>query len=517
MSVLVVVDKLADWPVRLPSIRITSARSYLTDPAYLEESNLRVYNLCRSYRYQSSGYYVSLLASARGHRPTPNIATLKDMKLYAIKRMLSEDINDLIQSSLRSIQGRSFSLSIYFGRNIAKKYDRLASALYDLFEAPLLRAHFSFDGGKWRLKEIGPITPREVPELHLDFLYQRSTEYFLRSFRPKAKRRMFRHEIAILYGTEDRHPPSNKKAIARFLTAAAAEGLWPEIITRDDYARIAEFDGLFIRQTTQVNHYTYQFSRRAEAEGLPVLDDPESIIRCSNKVYLAEILKRHKVPAPPTQILLKDQAEQVKDELTYPLVLKLPDSAFSQGVRKILNPSEFLAASTEFFKKTDLLVAQAFVPTSFDWRICVLDRKFLFACKYNMAREHWQVIRTFKTGRFSSGKVECVPAEKVPAPVIALAIQAAGLIGGGLYGVDIKECDGNYFVIEINDNPNIDYGYEDRLLRGDIYRRIMRFFKERIEMRHAEDLSLRPTVKSVSPAPISTVFSKTDCLSSLPA
>ena len=55
----------------------------------------------------------------------------------------------------------------------------------------------------------------------------------------------------------------------------------------------AEFDALFIRETTSVNHHTYRFASRAAAEGLVVIDDPTSIVRCSNKVYQAELFQRH--------------------------------------------------------------------------------------------------------------------------------------------------------------------------------------------------------------------------------
>ena len=77
--------------------------------------------------------------------------------------------------------------------------------------------------------------------------------------------------------------------LERLVSKAAAElGLGAEVVGRDDYARIAEFDALFIRATTSVNHYTFRFSRRAAAEGLVVIDDPQSIARCTNKVFLAE-------------------------------------------------------------------------------------------------------------------------------------------------------------------------------------------------------------------------------------
>ena len=55
---------------------------------------------------------------------------------------------------------------------------------------------------------------------------------------------------------------------------------------------MAEFDALWIRATTSIDNFTYRFARRAQQEGMPVIDDPQSMIRCTNKVYLAERLAR---------------------------------------------------------------------------------------------------------------------------------------------------------------------------------------------------------------------------------
>jgi len=65
MSILIVVDEPRQWPLQIAGVTLVSARAYLTDPAYNESHSGKVFNLCRSYRYQSLGYYVSLLAEAR--------------------------------------------------------------------------------------------------------------------------------------------------------------------------------------------------------------------------------------------------------------------------------------------------------------------------------------------------------------------------------------------------------------------------------------------------------------------
>jgi glutathione synthase/RimK-type ligase-like ATP-grasp enzyme len=69
--------------------------------------------------------------------------------------------------------------------------------------------------------------------------------------------------------------------------------------------------------------------------------------------------------------------------------------------------------------------------------------------------------------------------------VVRAALRAARPIGNGLYGVDIKQARGQCYVIEVNDNPNIDAGVEDKILTDELYRRIMAVFLRRIERRKA--------------------------------
>ena len=110
MSRLFVVNNPRNWPLHIPGVEVVSARAYLTDHEYSDIDNAKVFNLCRSYRYMSNGYYVSLLAEARGHRAIPSIMTLQDMRSDAIFRIRSEDLDGLIQKS-RFCARRSVSLS----------------------------------------------------------------------------------------------------------------------------------------------------------------------------------------------------------------------------------------------------------------------------------------------------------------------------------------------------------------------------------------------------------------------
>jgi glutathione synthase/RimK-type ligase-like ATP-grasp enzyme len=485
MSILIVVNNPEDWPLQIQGAGVVSAKAYLSDPGFSELRGVKVFNLTRSYRYQSIGYYVSLLAEARGHKPLPSVNTIQDMKSQTITRFVSDDLFELIQKSLAPLRSEEFVLSIYFGRNLAKRYERLSLSLFNLFPAPLLRARF-IHNRNWQLQSIGPIATNDIPEDHKSFVIATAGDYFSGKRLPRRARQAERYDLAILHNPTETQPPSDGKALRKFVRAAQQLDFYVELITKNDYGRIAEFDALFIRETTGVNHHTYRFARRAKIEGLVVIDDPDSILKCTNKVYLAELLARHRIPAPQTTIINRGNLQAMSSSIILPCILKQPDSAFSQGVVKVADRAEFIAAATRLLEKSDLIIAQAFMPTAFDWRIGVFNRKPLYACKYYMVGRHWQIVRRDHSGKPREGRAEAVALDEAPPLVVATALKAANLIGDGLYGVDVKEIDHKAYVIEINDNPNIDSGTEDGVLRGELYAAIISGFLARIEERKGE-------------------------------
>ena len=216
---------------------------------------------------------------------------------------------------------------------------------------------------------------------------------------------------------------------------------------------------------------------------MPVIDDPNSILKCTNKVYLAELLKAHRIPAPRTVIFDKRGLATLDQEIPYPIVLKIPDGSFSRGVFKVQTRSELEATADSLFEQSDVILAQEFMYTEFDWRIGVLNRQPIYVCQYLMAKKHWQIVKHGGNGRAEQGSSRTLAVEEAPPEVIDIAVKAAGLIGDGLYGVDLKQNDRGVFVIEINDNPSIDLGVEDAKLKDELYRLVMRDFLRRLESR----------------------------------
>ena len=143
MSILIVVDDPEDWPLAEDNgLAVVGALRYLADPAYGDDRAARVCNLCSPTHYQSLGYYVSLLADARGHQPWPRPGTIEDLQSQHLVQILTAQLLQLVDQSLAPLHSDRFELSVYFGRNPAARYDVLAGQLFSLLQAPLLRVRF---------------------------------------------------------------------------------------------------------------------------------------------------------------------------------------------------------------------------------------------------------------------------------------------------------------------------------------------------------------------------------------
>jgi len=260
-------------------------------------------------------------------------------------------------------------------------------------------------------------------------------------------------------------------------------GLYVERIEKKDYQRISEFDALFIRETTGLNHYTYRFAKKAESEGLVVIDDPQSILRCTNKVFLAELLNINHLPTPKTVIAGPQDLSSAEKMIGYPMVLKIPDGSFSRGVEKANNREELESIAEMLFEQSELILAQEFLYTEYDWRIGILNGRPLFACQYFMSKKNWKIVEHKADGKIIEGGFTTMPVEQAPPDVVATALAAANLIGDGLYGVDMKQTTKGPVIIEVNDNPNLDSGVEDKYLQDQLYREVLGEFMRRLEIR----------------------------------
>ncbi|XCF05540.1 RimK family protein [Tamlana crocina] len=481
MQKYIVVNQPEKWNFSIENITVISSQDYLTNPQFSLLKKARIFNLCKDYNYQSKGYYVSLLAEARGHLAVPTVKNMVDLKTLKLVRIVSDEFDDIIQQSLKNIKSREFTLSIYFGQNVAQKYKELSNLFYKHFQVPFFRVKFSYST-KWNIQSVKVISESEIPDEHLESVQQFANQYFSKKRYDTPKLTKSDFDLAILVNPNDPAPPSNPKALKKFVDIAEKMNIYAEIIEPKDLTRLSSFDALFIRQSTEVNNEAYAFARKAQQEGIALVDYPDAILKCCNKVYMAEALQNANIATPKTIIVHKDNLKDVLATTGLPCVLKAPDSTFSFGVKKAKTEEEFGALANKMLKESDLIIAQEYCPSDYDWRIGIIDGKPFFACKYYMAKGHWQIYNwKAKKKNEQDGDAESFPIEKVPKNIIKMALKSAKLIGKGLLGIDIKVVDGKPMVIEINDNPNIDFGVEDAFYGDLVYTEILTALKTRVD------------------------------------
>ena len=483
MSWVILTGRQSDLDQVATPHKIITNRDYLAHPALFRGQRPKVINLSSSYGYQSRGYYASLLASSRGHKVIPSVETIIDLserKLY--EHALPE--LELALNKCRKELGGEFpaKASFFFGIGPAKAWDRFAKLLFDWFRAPSLEVSIRGDAQWASIRKIGflPVNRLEGEE-EARFLASMET-YTGREWRDTKTRTPARYTFATLVDPQEELPPSAISSLRHWARIAEKMGVEVEPITKKDLAKLANYDALFIRETTSISNHTYRFARRAQQEGMPVIDDPLSMIRCTNKVYLNELMAYNKVPVPPTVMIASPADFEIAAQtLGFPLVLKIPDSAFSRGVKKASSFEELRSLATQWLEDSDLLIAQKFMPTDFDWRVGVLGGQPLFAVHYLMAKQHWQIVNHRPGGKPVQGGFKSFTLKEAPPLVVETAVRAARCIGDGLYGVDLKETAEGVFVIEVNDNPNLDHGCEDSGEKDEVWIRLTQWFLDRLD------------------------------------
>jgi len=483
-STLILVDSIDQWKPYYETETLVTAADYLQNNEWSKRP-LLVINLCSTLGYHSEGYYCSLLAQARGHKVLPDVDVVNRVENGALTR-LEDSLQKVCYKWMQSKDAAadSFEVDVYFGLTKDPELSKIARYIFEQLPCPLIRVTLA-NRPKNQIDSVKILNLQELTDEEEDLFANGLDNFNKKIWRQPRHHKAFRFDLAILHDPAEQLPPSNKAALNKFISQAKKMNINAELITEEDTARLLEFDGLFIRQTTALNHITYRLSQKAHQADMVVIDDPLSIIRCTNKVYLKELLDREGIPTPKSKLIFKNNLVSFS-ELTAclgtPIVLKIPDGSFSIGMYKVSTEAELQTAMEELSEKTSVFLAQEFVPTPFDWRIGIINGEALYACKYFMARGHWQIYNHEGT-KTKSGAWESVPIGKVPKHIVRNAMKAASLIGKGLYGVDVKEVEGKSLIIEVNDNPSIDQGVEDDILGDELYRRILREFVNRMEQK----------------------------------
>jgi glutathione synthase/RimK-type ligase-like ATP-grasp enzyme len=481
-DVRIIVDNLEEWEPYYPSKNVISTTQYINSE--LSNNHFQLINLSNDMKYLGVGYYCSLLAESRKDKALPSVSVINDLIHFKEYQSVQAPITkNIAQYFDKECSDNQIKVKFYFGQSNIKILHILARKIFEQYSAPILVAKFIKLENIWILNDLelgdfSALTDQEQTE------FAESLNMFSKKIWRRTKaRKTYRYDMAILVNPDEKLCPSNKKAIKKFQQAGKEMGVDIELIGPGDINKVSEYDSLFIRENTTINHHTYQFAVKAQNEGIIVIDSPESIIRCTNKVYLHNLLSKHNIPTPKSKLLMKHDntsADELIEELGLPVVVKIPDGSFSKGVKKANSSNELQRILEEMFHHSSVILAQKYYYTDYDWRIGVLNGRAIYASKYYMAPNHWQIVNHNKKN-IIEGDAEALGIQHVPKDIIKIALKAAKLIGNDLYGVDVKVYNDFPLVIEVNDNPSLDAGYEDAYLGDELYRMIISEFVRRMD------------------------------------
>lgn len=187
-----------------------------------------------------------------------------------------------------------------------------------------------------------------------------------------------------------------------------------------------------------------EVSRWCAAVGTPVLNPPETVAACDNKIATALALSGADVPTPRTVVALDASAgARAVDEVGFPAVVKPVNGSWGRGLARVTDqdasgavfelraqlasPAQRLAYTQEFVRGRDL-------------RVLVVGGHAVAA----MVRESEGWVRNTALGAKTT-------AYRLDNDLAALAERSARAVGGGVLGVDLLETEeGERLVLEVN-------------------------------------------------------------------
>jgi len=150
--------------------------------------------------------------------------------------------------------------------------------------------------------------------------------------------------------------PREEAALLKFKQAAEKSGSQFSFLFRENIEDIPKYDAILIRATTDPLYTSYIVSKTAWELGLKVIDDPQSIKICANKIHQYALFEKYNIPCIPTVFLNKENLHhknitKIFDTLGKPVVIKAPYTSFSRYVEKAACETSFRDVAKRFFKK----------------------------------------------------------------------------------------------------------------------------------------------------------------------
>ncbi len=187
-----------------------------------------------------------------------------------------------------------------------------------------------------------------------------------------------------------------------------------------------------------------------ESQGLRVVNDSNTLIRCENKALTLSLLSRSKVPTPRTAIAFsKEKAMEIARSFGYPVVIKPIEGSWGRMVAKATD-DDSLYSIMEYQDYTTLPFRTAYLIQEYvkkpdrDIRIFVIGDEAPVGI-YRVNKSNW------KTNTALGAKAEPL---KIDPELRELALKVRDVIGGFFLGIDVfEDPERGYIVNEVNGVP----------------------------------------------------------------
>ena len=269
-SHLIIVDKSSSFKFDRTDLEVLTTKDYIARPELVRTRNPKIVNLSRAYSYLGAGYYCSLLAEARSHKVIPSVKTILDLSQKSIYRYALAELEELLKRRLHKMAQppeASFTLYSFFGSADDRRFQDLTRRTFDLFRCPMLKIQIRLKDD-WHIHSLQPLSLDDLRDDQEDHFRAALDAYTKTSWREPTEKPAPRYTMAILYNPKEALPPSSPKSLQKFIKAGERLGITMELVEKKDYLRLAEYDGLFIRENTSLDDHTYRFAKKAEKEGM---------------------------------------------------------------------------------------------------------------------------------------------------------------------------------------------------------------------------------------------------------
>jgi len=422
-----------------------------------------ILNLHVSKDYLDYNYYKILLDEIDYVYCFPKI----DDVFECLSNNLAENINKV---AVNYIWGEA-KFYVCFGTASSEFFDDLAKLIYRKINLPILKV----ETNEYCISNIEPCDFDELEKADATECFYIGLETFnkISEKKHKEKAQASISSLAVLIDNKDPRPPSSRETLEAFKNYAKTLGISVDVIDEFSDNNSNNYDALFLRRVN-----AYEFSLMCKEKDIPVIDETHSILRCNNKIYQHNLFVTHNISYPKSlNIRSENKIEDIERLFEYPIVIKVPHLSYSVGVFRCDNNVELRNLLSKLFKKYEFLLVQEFLISSFDWRVGILDGIVLYVCKYFLQTDYWKIINHNVDKQNHSANIERVSASHAPSKMLNLALTASNYLGRGLFGVDIKEIDGQFFVMEVNDCPDINIG--DEIVRDEtfIWEQLLHWFQ----------------------------------------